>query len=230
RLLGQDPELIEGRPLAALVEEADRPALSTALHAARDGASAANPVTIPLGLIRRGSDEPVPFELSIVNLIDDPTVGGFVVSGHDITARAFAQNEQRKAVSLLTATLEATADGILVIDELGRAASFNRQFAAMWHLPPELIESGPGSSVIDFIGRQLVHPAQLADRVGEPGCSAGSENFDVLELTDGRVFDRCAKLQRVDGRTAGRVWSFRDMTERKRLEDRLSYQAFHDSL
>ncbi len=230
RLLGQDPELIEGRSLADLVVEADRTALASALRTARQGASAANPVTIPLGLIRRGSTESVLFELSIVNLIDDPTVGGFVVSGHDITARAFAQNEQRKAVSLLTATLEATADGILVIDENGRAASFNRQFAAMWRLPPELVECGGGASVIEFIGRQLVHPAQLTDRIGETGGSDQAESFDVLELTDGRVFERCAKLQRVEGRAAGRVWSFRDMTERKRLEDRLSYQAFHDSL
>ena len=230
RLLAQDPELVEGRPLSELVEETDRAALSSALRSALGGASAANPVTISVGLIRRGSSEPVPFELSIVDLNDDPTVDGFVVSGHDVTTRAVAQDEQRKALSLLTATLEATADGILVIDGHGRSVIFNRQFADMWRLPPPLAEGGGDPSVLDFIGRQLVHPDQLADRIGAAGPHAGTESSDVLELIDGRTFERCAKLQRVDDRAAGRVWSFRDMTERKRLEDRLSYQAFHDSL
>jgi diguanylate cyclase (GGDEF)-like protein/PAS domain S-box-containing protein len=229
RVLGQDPELIEGRPLSDLVEVADRAVLASALRRASEGATAVSPVTTSLGLIRRGSTPTVPFELSIVNLIDDPTVGGFVVSGHDITARATAEHEQRKALSLLTATLEATADGILVIDEAGRPVSFNRQFAAMWRLPDSLVGAQENAPVIAFMRDQLDRPDQLEVNIGGTW-GGGEESFDVLELTDGRVFERCVKLQRVDRDVVGRVWSFRDMTDRKRLEDRLSYQAFHDSL
>jgi diguanylate cyclase (GGDEF)-like protein/PAS domain S-box-containing protein len=229
RLLGQDPELVERRPLSDLVAVADRAVLASALRRAAAGATAANPVTTTVGLIRRGSGRPIPFELSIVNLTDDATVGGFVVSGHDVTTRAKAEHEQRRAVSLLTATLEATADGILVIDEAGRPASFNQQFAVMWRLPTSLVSARGDASVITFIRDQLVRPDQLeVDFDGRAG--QGEESFDVLELTDGRVFERCVKLQRVARHVVGRVWSFRDMTDRKRLEDRLSYQAFHDSL
>lgn len=87
RMLGHDPEVVEGRPLVELVTDNDRPAVETALERASQGAAAANPVTVTVSLLRQGSITSVPFELAFVNLIDDPTVGGYVVSGHDVTDR-----------------------------------------------------------------------------------------------------------------------------------------------
>ena len=72
-------------------------------------------------MLRHASTDTVPFELSLVNLVDDPIVGGYVVSGHDITARVLAEREVRETMSLLAATLESTADGILVVDTWGRS-------------------------------------------------------------------------------------------------------------
>ena len=67
-------------------------------------------------LLRHDSTDVVPFELTLVNLIDDPTVGGLVVTAHDVSERAAADRELRNALSLLQATLDSTADGILVVD------------------------------------------------------------------------------------------------------------------
>jgi diguanylate cyclase (GGDEF)-like protein/PAS domain S-box-containing protein len=86
RVLGHDQELVEGRPLVELAVAADRGALAAALSRAIDAPSwNRSPTVVEVELLRRGGNETVPFELSIVNLLDDPTVEGLVVSGHDIT-------------------------------------------------------------------------------------------------------------------------------------------------
>ena len=93
RMLGHDPELIERRPLVNLVASEDRQrVMETIVRASHSGPSA-GPVTVTVGLNRIGSPEPIPFELSFVNLVDDPTVGAYVVSGHDVTDRKRLEDE-----------------------------------------------------------------------------------------------------------------------------------------
>ena len=230
RVLGHDPEVVERRPLAELVVEADRPALTAAFERARRKASASNPVIVDVRMLRHVSTESVPFELSIVNLVGDPTVGGFVVSAHDITSRVATEVELRETLSLLTATLDSTADGILVVNTAGKITSFNRRFADMWHLPESVLAPRDDAAAIAFVMDQLVDPEAFEEKVGEVYASPDAEINDSLQFKDGRVFERYSRPQRVDGALAGRVWSFRDVTEHKRLETELSHQAFHDSL
>ncbi len=86
RMLGHDQALVEGHPLEDLVVQADRPALEAALSSAIDGELAEEgPTIVEVDLRRRDGGVPVPCELSIVNLLDDPTVNGLVVSAHNIT-------------------------------------------------------------------------------------------------------------------------------------------------
>ena len=230
RILGQDPELVEGMPLAELVVDDDRPDLAAAFEQASRGASVAGPVKAPLSLVRHGNVGSLPFELAIVNLIDDPTVGGYVVTAHDISDQMAADLELRKALSLLQATLDATADGIMVVDRSGQIVSFNQRLIEMWMVPESILVAGNRRKVTDFVSEQLRNPGEYKARVEQVYRDSEAESHDTLEFTDGRVFERISRPQRVDGEVLGRVWCFRDVTDRKRLEERLSYQAFHDQL
>jgi two-component system cell cycle sensor histidine kinase/response regulator CckA len=139
----------------------------------------------------------------------------------DITARKSAEQELRQALSVLSATLESTADGILVVDLAGRITRYNQQFAEMWRLPEEVLHSGEDDRALAVAIEQLKEPAQFLAKVRELYASPAEESFDVLEFRDGRIFERYSKPQRIGGQYVGRVWSFRDVTQRRRAEEAL---------
>jgi diguanylate cyclase (GGDEF)-like protein/PAS domain S-box-containing protein len=148
----------------------------------------------------------------------------------DITKRKQAEADLRQTLSLLSATLDATADGILVVDREGRIARFNQRFVEMWRLPEDILASRDDQRALAFVLDQLREPEPFLAKVQELYTQPEAESLDILEFRDGRILERSSKPQRVGGQTVGRVWSFRDITERKRLEDELAHQAFHDSL
>ncbi|MBA3315602.1 MAG: PAS domain S-box protein [Planctomycetaceae bacterium] len=127
--------------------------------------------------------------------------------------------ELARSLAAMRATLEAATDGILVTDGERRLAAYNSRYVEMWRLPPSIIESRSHDAIRDFCGDQLAEPRRFRDRVEEIYATSPPETFDVLELSDGRVFERFTRLQILDGQDAGRVWSFRDVTERKRAEE-----------
>jgi len=228
RLLGHDQELIEGRPLAELVAETDQPKLTTALdEVVRAGCGI--PITVDVEL-RRAEGDPVPFALTLTNLLDDPTVEGLVVSGHDISDRVAAVANLRGANSILAATLESTADGILVVDRAGRITSFNGRFAEMWRIPTELLEAGDNERALEGVFDQLLGCDDFTAKLNEIYADPEAQIHDVVEFKDGRIFERDSLPQRIDGVTVGRVWSFRDITEHRDLQNELIHQAFHDPL
>ena len=169
-------------------------------------------------MLRHASSGSVPFELSLVNLLDDPTVAGFVVSAHDITARLTAELEVRETLSLLTATLESTADGILVVDASGTITSFNMHFAEMWRMPSSVVAGRQHEEALSLALRQVRDPEAFEARVVELYANPEAESYDTFEFLDGRVFERYSRPQRVDGSIVGRVWSFRDVTDARRTE------------
>ena len=230
RLLGHDPELIEMRPLTDIVAEDDRSQVMTALREAASGATAVHPVTIRVELLRHDGQSTVPFELSIVDLIEDPTVEGFVISAHDASDQVAAEHQLSETLSLLTATLDSTADGILVIDNAGIITGSNRRFAEIWRIAEGFVAVGDDSSKLTFVLDQLLNPRSFLARHRELLHKPENESFDTLEFKDGRALEMSSRPQTVDGAIVGRVWSFRDVTDRIRLEDELEYRAFHDSL
>jgi signal transduction histidine kinase len=107
----------------------------------------------------------------------------------------------------------------LVVSTEGTITRFNKQFIRMWRIPPEIAESKDDDRAIAFAMDQLKDPEGFVKRIQELYNEPEVESFDVLHFKDGRIFERSSKPQLVDGIPLGRVWSFRDVTERNRIDD-----------
>ncbi|WP_258805173.1 sensor domain-containing protein [Pseudarthrobacter sp. NS4] len=150
-----------------------------------------------------------------------------LLSVRDTSHRQAADADLREAMSLLTATLESTADGILVMSADGRVAGFNDQFLKMWNIPPELLEGDSETPIKRLIVGQVVDPVGYMARLTELEDDPAAESHDVLDFKDGRTFERYSRPQRVGDNIVGRVWSFRDVTPRRKAQEQ-AHQAMLD--
>lgn len=138
--------------------------------------------------------------------------------------------ELKKTLSLLNATIESTRDGILVVDLTGKIISFNKKFVDMWHIPLYIMDSRDDSAAISFAMNQLKDPDIFIKKVQELYAQPDAESNDLLQLRDGRIFERYSRPQRIEGECVGRVWSFHDITTRKRAEEQIAKMAYFDVL
>jgi diguanylate cyclase (GGDEF)-like protein/PAS domain S-box-containing protein len=156
-------------------------------------------------------------------------LGGLVVI-RDVTERKRLEEEERRMLALLNATLESTTDGILVVDKHGQVTHFNQKFVSMWNIPNVLIDSKDHEKGLSYLLNQLKDPDVFLQKVKELDPVPEAESHDFLHFLDGRIFERYSKPQKVGHEIVGRVWSFRDITQRKNNEERLNYLASFDSL
>ncbi len=129
--------------------------------------------------------------------------------------------ELLQSLAITRATLEATTNGILVTDEGGRVTDFNANYLRMWRLTREDLSPMDHRRLLEQISCQFADPQPFLDRIDEIYALAPPESFDVLELADGRIFERYSSVQFTADRDVGRVWSFGDITERRRAEEAL---------
>lgn len=171
---------------------------------------------------RPGENKPGSLSLSASIMRDPSGVPLSVVCVvRDITRRKRTGEDLKQSVSLLKATLDATADGILVVDITGKIVDFNTRFAELWRLPEEVLATREDWRALEFVLDQLRNPQAFLETIEELYANPGAESFDVLEFKDGRVFERYSKAQVIEDTAVGRVWSFRDVTSQRKLEDEL---------
>lgn len=139
----------------------------------------------------------------------------------DITDRKNAELEMESSVSSLQATLEATADGILVVDQTGEVLWFNQRFLHLWDVPDELARVGSGHHLLSHVVKQTTDPEAFVKKVEELHADPDREDFGVVEFEDGRVYECFSTPRRAAGLSAGRVWSFRDRTGERAAAEQL---------
>ena len=152
-------------------------------------------------------------------------IEGVEGSLRDLTERKQAQKKSELALSLLQATLDSTADGILVVDLSGKITSYNKQFRLMFNHSQEILDAGEDSAIINSVLSLIKDPDQFVSKIQFLYDHPESESYDTIEFKDGRVLERHSCPQRLDGEPIARVWNFRDVTVRKKYEEQLQLMA-----
>ncbi|MDI9818322.1 MULTISPECIES: bifunctional diguanylate cyclase/phosphodiesterase [unclassified Legionella] len=130
--------------------------------------------------------------------------------------------ELEKSLSLLRATLESTADGIMMVNGKGQVVDWNQKFVEMWRIPSYMLESGTESIGFEYILEQLSNPAAvIADVEYLYENPEWEGELPLLHFKDGRIFERYTQPQRVGSEIVGRVYSFRDVTQKIMADEEL---------
>ncbi len=154
----------------------------------------------------------------------------YTVVAIDGSAQRRAEDERERTVAELQATLESTADGILVTDLLGRIRAFNRRFATTWGIPDDLLKAQQDDAVHDWMRRSVVEPEAYQRRLQAIQDATLLSTTERLTLHSGQVLERVTRPLWCRGQAMGRVYSFRDLSEQLAAQQRIEELSITDTL
>ena len=146
----------------------------------------------------------------------------------------FARESQRKRAkqeiefknTILQTQQETSLDALLVVDDNGQIISYNQQFIDLWRLPPQLVSARLDAPVLQSVADQVEKSDAFVAQVQYLNEPHNDKSREELQLKDGRIIDRySAPMTGADSKYYGRVWYFRDITERKQAEQELRIAA-----
>jgi diguanylate cyclase (GGDEF)-like protein/PAS domain S-box-containing protein len=155
-------------------------------------------------------------------------IGTFGIS-RDITDKKNAEAEIEKGRAKIEAVLHSTADGIYASDDKGKIILYNNKFLQLWNIPKKIIDLKSYDEVLEYMATQVMGPDSFLRKIDELNKSR-IECIDIINFKDGRIYERSSCPLKQDNKVKGRVWSFRDVTEQKKAEEKIWYLSFHDKL
>ncbi len=162
----------------------------------------------------------------IIQWNEKPAVLDFLV---DITDRKRLEEDLKKTVAILKATLDATEDALLVVDKDRNILVYNSAFLKLWKIKEKDIKMG-SEKLLNYVKYMVKNSDTFVDIVEEIYKNPERTVRDTFELIDGRIFERYTAPFKVDGKIKGRVWYSRDITLKKRFEEQLKKLATTDTL
>jgi signal transduction histidine kinase/DNA-binding NarL/FixJ family response regulator len=140
-----------------------------------------------------------------------------------LARRACARNAElartRAELAVAAAVYEATADGLLIIGPDRRVHTASRRFLEMWNVPPETVKTHSAAAMLRMVVDQLIDPDTVVARIAHLDAHPEEIGVDEVRLKDGRVMERwTGPVRSPAGAILGRLWVFRDVTERRRFE------------
>ncbi len=155
----------------------------------------------------------------------------FIAIKQDITERKLAEEATLVKTALLEAQAETTIDGILAVDEFDHIVLANGQFGVHFEIPNELLSTRDDLLVLKHVTDRVEDPDAFIERVKHLYSHRNEKSRDEFKLKNGKIFDRySAPLVDSNSRYRGRIWYFRDITDRKVAEDRVQFLAYYDAL
>jgi diguanylate cyclase (GGDEF)-like protein/PAS domain S-box-containing protein len=177
---------------------------------------------------KNGSTFPAEVCLTALTLSGRPTL---LATVRDITERKLADDALLLKTAMLEAQSETTIDGILVVDESDHIVLANKQFGLDFGIPQEVLSRGDDLIVRKHVTDQVEAPDAFVKRVNYLNSHRSEKSRDELRFKSGKIFDRySAPLVDSKGRYRGRIWYFRDITDRKVAEERIQFLAYYDAL
>ena len=160
------------------------------------------------------------------------TADGYIYTGlvRDISIQKNAEREKNQSLSLLEAILESTDNGILVTDEQGKTLRTNTRFRDLWNLSDDMLDSKNNKVMMKHVVDQLSDPFKFTDELNKLNDDLTIQVLDTLNFKDGRTFERSSQPMFVEDEVQGRVWSFRDISQRIQAEQSLINAKEHAEL
>ncbi|MEA5539792.1 response regulator [Limnoraphis robusta Tam1] len=237
RLLGWKQTELLGQPLLQHIAPDSKLSSVDFLSTFQDGLDCSSSATCVPQILKSSDDQflcrnhqilAVSYVLNPI--LDHETLIGAVLIFLDITDRKRAQLEAERSLSLLQATFNATDAGIVALDRHGKVCNFNQKFVEMWQIPEAMLYSPNPQSALTFVLRQLKYPPRFLNTVMQLSADPKTPTYDIVEFKDSRIFEVYSHPSKVGEKIVGRVWSFRDITERKRVEKSLKHRVEFEQL